>query len=1840
MNKLLHKTMVLAMLLCFATSMWAIESVEGVYQVSSAADLKAFAELVNGGQNEIQAVMTADIVADADQPMIGTSANWFKGTFDGQLHKLTLNWTGDHALSQDPSGLFARMAGTVQNLYVDGNVETTGVRTGVLVGRTEGASVIKNVITNVTLTVNVSGDCAASMLVSRPSAGTTEIANCIAMGKIVGPQAIQAGGLVGWNPNDVITNIRNSAMLGTIQVAASSGTTKTDLIGRCLESNAPIKLENVFYVLSPENQNVERIWKGATEVQAEDVKSGALTFKLNGDQTEISWYQKVGEDVAPSLDPSRGQVYLNGKAHCDGTPYEDAYYSNENIGLTLDEHTFTNGVCTVCGTADPNFVTLSDDGFYLLGTPEQLVWLASKVNAGDVAINGRLTAAIDLAGIEWTPIGSTSANYAGSFDGQLYPITNLNGILFGTVSGAQITGIAIESATVSTNGGTAAHTGSIVGHSPSKETSLTNSYSKATILGGEGDLGGISGKFLGTLKNVAFIGSFDGSIGTYSLGGLLGSTNSTNTTFISNCIVVAELGEGFDAATIAQGGTGARGGIVGWCHTNTATNCFVISDTFGGFFGDGTGSTSACEFVSAEDFASGRVTYTLNGDQSEIAWYQKLNEDMLPSLDKSRGQVYLNGRAHCDGTPYEDAFLSNTNSGLTQDPHVFVDGVCTVCGAAETGFVTIGEDGYYDLATAEQLAWVASKVNAGNPDINARLTAAIDLQNIAWVPIGTDGVRYKGTFDGQMYPITNINGMMFGTIDGAQITGVAIESGTVSSSAGNAHTGGLVGYSPTKESSVTNSYSKVTITGGDGDLGGIAGKYLGTLDHVYFAGTFDGALGTYSLGGLLGSTNSTNTTFISNCFVFANLGEGLDPNSSARGGIVGWCHTNTAYNTYVVSNADGRLSFTKLLGDGTGSTSGCAFMTEEEFNNGAVTWALNGGSFADVTWYQSLTGDAETSDLHPTLDPTHEIVYPTVDGFASAGAGNFDEMRKNLIDSEVAYCNNAIANVEVKNTYLTALEELRQITERDAFIEAYSALKTLRADVEASEQAYAAFIAFVQDIYAKTQESTITGFDMEFLVDYISNEYEPNEDYPHGSYPYILNSLTLTTEQLQEEQNFVNEMWQRAQKNGYKTGDEITNMLVNASLADGFNGWEYTKTGSTFTTGGVKEVMPAAESWNATFDLKQTLTELADGFYRLDVNAAFRAAGDIYNTNYAAWAHLNEAETYVMTEGEDVVSEDDARDLENCYINGGVLFDEEGNHVDPFDNVYSDLDNNIYGYVPYGPLSCSYAFKGGRYVNTVVVQVTDGTLTVGLKLPGTGVEADWMGFGNFHVTYLGDAESELTADAYDTMLAGMVARANTILAYHGDSGADYKVKPEFSAALREELSSEIAAAASASTVEEKQALAARFTETFRHIYDCKKAYANYMASVESLSNAAWAQAASDPGITEEMLADLQNFMDNEFAPKWENGEYSQQDAEAMDDLKNSAIYVYLNSSNPAQVGGVYQLASAEDMRWLSRMAAMGVNDIKAELTAAIDLSEVDWTPIGSIEVPFAGSFDGHLYPISGINNMLFGTTAGATITGVALVSGQINVGDAVYASHNGTIIGHAATAAPTTLTRSYSLVDITSTNGGDIGGLSGKFYGTIDNCFYKGSISGGNTTGGLIGSSSESATPAHISNSYSFCSSLGAAWYMDGLVGWLHSNCSLTNCYAVASTDGRGFGSNWVSGSTNTNCAQMSAAQFASGEVAFLLNQGQDAPVWFQTLDDDDTPVLDATHKVVLKDESGTYYNDGSGLRLLDADAQLPATVTVYDMQGRAIRQGVDAKKALEGLPNGLYIIGGKKMLK
>lgn len=311
--------------------------------------------------------------------------------------------------------------------------------------------------------------------------------------------------------------------------------------------------------------------------------------------------------------------------------------------------------------------------------------------------------------------------------------------------------------------------------------------------------------------------------------------------------------------------------------------------------------------------------------------------------------------------------------------------------------------------------------------------------------------------------------------------------------------------------------------------------------------------------------------------------------------------------------------------------------------------------------------------------------------------------------------------------------------------------------------------------------------------------------------------------------------------------------------------------------------------------------------------------------------------------------------------------------------------------------------------------------------------------------------------------------------------------------------------------------------------------------------------------------------------------------------KNIPFLLPIGLDVPMSGDGFYELSEPIHLAWFASRACVGTPNLNARLIAPIDLKSVKWNPIGTAAYPFTGKFDGQLYPISNISNMLFGTTSGATINGVALVSGEINIEEVVYAPHNGTIIGEGATAAPTKLTNSYSLVNITSSNSGDVGGIAGKYYGTVDNCFYKGAINGNGTTGGLLGSSSEADYPAHVSNCFSFCSSLGNAWYTDGLVGWLHSNCTLDNCYAVAGVGS--FGEYYIGGSTVTDCTQTSVEQFASGEMVEILGS-----VFRQNIGEDVCPTLDPTHGIVRKIGAKGYVTTF----IKESDVMIPAGVTAY----------------------------------
>ena len=181
---------------------------------------------------------------------------------------------------------------------------------------------------------------------------------------------------------------------------------------------------------------------------------------------------------------------------------------------------------------------------YLIADASQLRWFAAQVNDnGKSTICAQLTADIDLASKEWTPIGkSTSYAYKGTFDGNDHEIKNL--YVTGTTSnhyglfGVLGAGGTIRNLTVS---GRVAITG--IGSS---------SYGIGGIVG---QLGGA-----GTIENCTNKATVSGNFNTAGIVGRVGSSGGT----IRGCANLVDIS-----------GSNSVGGIVGYAYYGvTASHCY------------------------------------------------------------------------------------------------------------------------------------------------------------------------------------------------------------------------------------------------------------------------------------------------------------------------------------------------------------------------------------------------------------------------------------------------------------------------------------------------------------------------------------------------------------------------------------------------------------------------------------------------------------------------------------------------------------------------------------------------------------------------------------------------------------------------------------------------------------------------------------------------------------------------------------------------------------------------------------------------------------------------------------------------------------------------------------------------------------------------------------------------------------------------------------------------------------------------------------------------------------------------------------------------------------------
>ena len=63
--------------------------------------------------------------------------------------------------------------------------------------------------------------------------------------------------------------------------------------------------------------------------------------------------------------------------------------------------------------------TQDGEGYYLLGTADDVEWFASQVNSGTTNLNAKLTADVTFdAETNYATIGNSTNPYSGTFDGQ------------------------------------------------------------------------------------------------------------------------------------------------------------------------------------------------------------------------------------------------------------------------------------------------------------------------------------------------------------------------------------------------------------------------------------------------------------------------------------------------------------------------------------------------------------------------------------------------------------------------------------------------------------------------------------------------------------------------------------------------------------------------------------------------------------------------------------------------------------------------------------------------------------------------------------------------------------------------------------------------------------------------------------------------------------------------------------------------------------------------------------------------------------------------------------------------------------------------------------------------------------------------------------------------------------------------------------------------------------------------------------------------------------------------------------------------------------------------------
>lgn len=1795
--------------------------VNGVYQIGTADQLNWFALFVNATNLDVDAVLTNDIDMSgvSEWPMIGVTGrgayyNMYRGTFDGQYHKIK-NLIVDMP-DREGVGFFGMVGpgSVIKNLFTDETCSFYGFKKiGGIMGYAYGVGAGAPVkLLNLGSAANVAavpttqgGDSDAGVggITGNCAGGVKgEITNCWFEGTVSGASSAFISAWCGSNQFTLTS------------CWSISESTDASLMSRAGSSGASVKLVNCFAMRGTQ----------APIITAEDVASGALCFGLNEGIENPAWHQTLGTDPKPTLQGT-DFVYKVGTKNCDGTDGSGFGYSNENTGFTQTPHQIdpNTGLCIVCGQWVP-----AEDGWYEITNIETFLRFAELAKT-DPKIKARLTANLDFTGVadDWAPIGGTNT-FTGEFDGQNHIISNMvlnqpdksDFGMFKTGANVVLKNFILD-ATCSITG--AQKVGLIGNHNGGG--ALFENIGNMANISGEGE--NVSGFFGGgwsasvpvTINSCWVVGEVvtgnrENPKNPTNCGAFGGWLNS-GTFIFNNCWTIAIVPNSTNSGRYFTRHNDSYPPQLNNCYSLFGTQVNTIPGYETANDADEAGKVAIREQILAE-VATGGLAYKLNGDQSTITWFQTLGVDPTPVPWSDHGTVYGIGKVNCDGKPLGGTmtYSNNKDDAPPVPDHQFDHGFCKNCGTFDPTYKQPVAD-FYELADAEDILWFSTLVENGNPNANARLTADIDMTDVneKYKSFGKKYI-YGGTFDGDYHKISNLyingnDGDNIGFISQVK-TGATLKNIIFDASCtiiGGTYVG-VIGGSPSGETGeiyMTNVGYEGTV---EATVGANAGAIIGcnhgsaalyVMTGCYSTGSISGVKENGALSGWVGSKGGT----ITKCWSTATVTE---------------YQSEDRYLFRYGSTAPSMSRIYSTMGEqGT-------IVTDAQMASGEVTFALNNSSFLDATWFQTIG-----EDLLPTFVPGHGVVYNVNGEIGDVhDSDSYFTLRTLMIGSETEMAESTIATQALLDAYLATVESWGTIETFEDFCIAYRNSQTERDAIKTSVAAYKEYIDACEYAINYLKENDFTNETRTKLEAYLSQNEGPSDEFPNGTYAYVIEKHELTDEEIANEAAFLNIMLQKAITGGVVPGTELTVTLVNHDFKSNFDGWSVESNNGGMAVGGEKSIMYIARGLDTNFTVEQTLEDVPNGIYELRINGFERTAGDDYSQLHTSQLYLNGNSNFVMTINEDVVSKDAAEDGVNCHITGSSVDKEY---------VYEDIE----GYVPGYMIGCSYAYNAGRYLNYTAVEVTDGKLTLGVRNMGSGLSNDWVPFGNVRLFYLGSAEQ--ASESLDNVLDGYVARAEVISNFEWVDTEEAAKYPNMSEALKEQVAQLIDERATVTTGEQKMELVNKFSALFNEVYECRKAYVEMTHTADVVSNNAI--TLNEFSLIEKDDVDAVMVVYNKAWEAYQDGSVTTDEAKAI-----TAELLAFDFAPARDENGVYQLASARDLGIFALLVNSGQYDADAVLTADIDMQGINYTPIGwnmstdnssanTTGALYCGHFDGQGHRISNLIVDKPGSI-GVGMFGDIMPPAHIEnfVLDAtcnIYGNDRAGVIGRA-----------------------EASGRSGNDrIVTINNVGNEGNVYCDKAPAGILGNANNSSL-AIITDCYSTGKitmrsedKIGTSDQNAALIcGWLANlGAQITNCWSTAEI------TNYqsvdralcrVGGDNNkfVNCYSTFATQavvvpaeaFTTGEVAYKLNGGATENVtWYQTIGEDQHPVFAGEgHLVVSKKADGTYYNLEDAIR--NISFEVGNVVSVFDAQGRMVRSNVSPSKALQGMTKGMYILKGE----